>query len=260
MGDPPASRDARWRIRRFDDIDSTNRYTLDAARAGAAPGLVVVADHQTAGRGRRGRTWTAPAGSSLLVSLLLAPPAVADDVHRLTMAAALALQAAVGQVAGVDTALKWPNDLVVGDRKLAGLLAEADVHAGSVRHVIVGIGCNVAAVDFPPELATTATSCAHEAGRPVDRGALLDAFLSLLAVRLDALDEVPADYRARLSTVGRAVRVELESGAVEGVATDVDASGRLVVQPTDAPPLVVAVGDVVHLRPITDRGSTPPAR
>ena len=130
--------------------------------------------------------------------------------------------------------LKWPNDLVVGDRKLAGLLAEADVHAGSVRHVVVGAGCNVAPVEFPPELAAIATSCARgERDSPWDRGALLDAFLSFLAVRLDALDEVAADYRAGLSTVGRAVRVELGSGAVEGVATDVDASGRLVVVPTD---------------------------
>ena len=89
MGDPPATRDVRWRIRRFDDIDSTNRYALDVARAGEAPGLVVIADHQRAGRGRRGRTWTAPAGTSLLVSVLLAPPPE-TDADLLTMASALA--------------------------------------------------------------------------------------------------------------------------------------------------------------------------
>ena len=260
MGDPPATRDVRWRIRRFEDIDSTNRYALDAARAGEAPGLVVVADHQRAGRGRRGRTWTAPPGTSLLVSALLAPPTRSGDAHALTMASALALQAAVAEVAGVDAALKWPNDLVVHDRKLAGLLAEADVHAGIVRHVVVGIGCNVGWVDFPPALADTATSCAREAGRDVDRGALLDALLRALGARLDALDAVPGDYRAQLSTIGRAVRVELVGAAVEGVATDVDAAGRLVVQPASGDPVVVAVGDVVHLRALTGRGSTPPAR
>lgn len=260
MGDPPATRDVRWRIHRFEDVDSTNRYALDAARSGEPPGLVVVADHQRAGRGRRGRTWTAPAGTSLLVSILLAPPARADDAHLLTMAAALALRSAVSEVARVDAALKWPNDLVVGDRKLAGLLAEADAHAGTVRHVVVGIGCNVGWVNFPPELADSATSCAREAGREVDRAALLAALLRALAARLDALDEVPRDYRSSLSTIGRAVRVELVDDAVEGVATDVDASGRLVVQPAHGHPVVVAVGDVVHLRPLTGRGSTPPAR
>ena len=259
MGDPPATRDVRWRIRRFEDIDSTNRYALDAARAGESPGLVVVADHQRAGRGRRGRTWTAPAGSSLLVSVLLAPPGT-RDAQVLTMAAALALQAAISEVAGVDAAVKWPNDLVVEDRKLAGLLAEADVRGGAVQRVVVGIGCNVGRVDFPPELADTATSCAVEAGRDVDRGVLLDALLRFLAARLDALDDVPSDYRTQLSTIGRTVRVELTGGAVEGVATDIDASGRLVVQPASGNPAVVAVGDVVHLRPVTDRGSTPPAR
>jgi BirA family biotin operon repressor/biotin-[acetyl-CoA-carboxylase] ligase len=258
MGDPPATRDMRWRIRRFEDIDSTNRYALDAARAGEAPGLVVIADHQRAGRGRRGRTWTAPAGTSLLVSVLLAPPPD-TDAHLLTMASALALQSAVRDVAGVAAALKWPNDLVVGDRKLAGLLAEADVQAGAVRHVVVGIGCNVGWVDFPPELAT-ATSCAAEAGRDVDRDRLLDALLGALAARLDALHRVAGDYRAALSTIGRTVRVELGSGAIEGVATDVDASGRLIVTPAGAAPVVVAVGDVVHLRPLTDPDSTPPVR
>jgi BirA family transcriptional regulator, biotin operon repressor / biotin---[acetyl-CoA-carboxylase] ligase len=260
MGDPPATRDVRWRIRRFEDIDSTNRYALDAARAGEAPGLVVVADHQRAGRGRRGRTWTAPPGTSLLVSVLLAPPTRTGDAHVLTMASALALQAAVSEVAGVHAALKWPNDLVVHGLKLAGLLAEADVYAGTVRHVVVGIGCNVGWVDVPPELADTATSCAREAGRDVDRSALLDALLRRLGARLDALDGVPGDYRRQLSTIGRAVRVELVDAAVEGVATDVDAAGRLVVQPASGDPVVVAVGDVVHLRPLTGRGSTPPAR
>ena len=129
-----------------------------------------------------------------------------------------------------------------------------------MRHVVVGLGCNVGWVDFPPELVATATSCEREAGRAVDRAALLDAFLTGLAGRLDALGDVPAAYRTALSTLGRAVRVELASRTVEGIATDVDGSGRLVVAPPDADPVVVAVGDVVHLRPLTGRGSPPPAR
>ncbi len=136
MGDPAATWGAgagadRFAVRRFASIDSTNRWVLDEARAGAPEGLVAVADHQAAGRGRRGRTWEAAPGSSLLVSVLLRPgawrPALGPDrVHLLTMAAGLALADAVGLVAGIEAGLKWPNDLVVGDRKLAGLLAEAE--------------------------------------------------------------------------------------------------------------------------------------
>jgi BirA family biotin operon repressor/biotin-[acetyl-CoA-carboxylase] ligase len=260
MGDPPASRGVHWRIRRFAEIDSTNRYALDAARGGEPPGLVVVADHQHAGRGRRDRVWTAPAGSSLLVSVLLAPPPAPDGVQVLTMAAGLALTAAVRKVAGFDAELKWPNDLVVGDRKLAGLLGEADIRGGRVRSVVVGIGCNVTGDGFPPELRKTATACDREAGHAVDRGALLEALLDELGAGLAALDAVPARYRARLGTLGQRVRVELTSGTLEGVAVDVDEHGRLLVQPPTGSPVAVAAGDVVHLRAVMDRGSRPPAR
>jgi BirA family biotin operon repressor/biotin-[acetyl-CoA-carboxylase] ligase len=255
MGDEPATRGNRragsvtWRVQRFAAIDSTNRWLLDEARAGAPAGTVAVADHQHAGRGRRDREWTAPPGTSLLVSVLLRPALGAERVHLVTMAAALALAEAVDTVAGVHAELKWPNDLVVGDRKLAGLLAEADVGAGGeVRAVVVGAGCNIEWYEFPSELAGQATACNLEAGPSVDRDAVLDAFLGRLATRLDALDEVLAAYRDRLSTLGRRVRVDLGDRVVEGVATDLDEAGRLVVVPDGRAPVVVAVGDVVHLR------------
>jgi BirA family transcriptional regulator, biotin operon repressor / biotin---[acetyl-CoA-carboxylase] ligase len=248
MGDASASR-ARWHVQRFAEIDSTNQWVLDQARGGADTGLVAVADHQTAGRGRRGRAWTAPPGSSLLVSVLLRPALDAGRVHVVTMAAGLALLDAVEAVAGVRASLKWPNDLVVGDRKLAGLLAEADVAAnGEVRAVVVGAGCNVEWHEFPPELAEIATACNLEAGRSVDRAAVLDVFLDRLAVRLDALDTVVDDYRSRLATLGRRVSVDLGDRTIVGVADDVDASGRLVLTGPHGERVVVAAGDVVHLR------------
>ena len=255
MGDAEASPGVRWRLRRFDEIDSTNRYALDAARAGTAAGLVVVADHQQAGRGRRGRAWTAPPGSSLLVSVLLRPRLAADQVHVVTMAAALALVDAVRLAAGVDADLKWPNDLLVDERKLAGLLAEADITGGVVRAVVIGVGCNVTWGGFPSELEDIATACDREAGRPVERTALLDAFLARLGARIETLDRVPGDYRSRLATIGRRVRVELTDRTLEGVATGVDDHGRLVVQPGTGPSVTVAAGDVVHLRGVTDPGS-----
>jgi BirA family transcriptional regulator, biotin operon repressor / biotin---[acetyl-CoA-carboxylase] ligase len=240
----------QWQIRHFDSIDSTNEYVLEAARAGAAAGLVAVADHQTAGRGRLGRSWEAAAGSSLLVSALLRPDLPVERLFLLTLAAGLALADAVGAVAGVSTGLKWPNDLVVDDKKLAGLLAEADLSAGAARAVVIGAGCNLTANSFPPELAARATAVELEAGRAVDRDALLTAFLGALAERLDDLDAVLVDARTRSATLGRRVCIELPGDEVlDGEATALADDGSLVVRDDDGREHAVAVGDVVHLRP-----------
>lgn len=246
----PGGAPAAWEIRRFASIDSTNRYLLDEARAGAPDGVVAVADHQRAGRGRLGRTWEAAPGSALLVSVLLRPALAPERLGLLTMAAGLALSDAVRSVADVDARLKWPNDLVVADRKLAGLLAEADLGAGEVRAVVVGAGANLAVDAFPPELADLATSVAGEAGRSVDRDAVLDAFLDALDARLADLDAVPAAYRARSATLGRRVRVELGTDRVRvGTAVDLTPVGALVVRDDAGTEHTVSVGDVVHLRP-----------
>jgi BirA family biotin operon repressor/biotin-[acetyl-CoA-carboxylase] ligase len=233
----------RWDVRRFAEIDSTNRYVLDEARQGAPAGLVAVADHQTAGRGRFDRRWEAPPGSSLLVSVLVRPAAPGDGSHQVVMAVALALAQAVDDVAGVTPELKWPNDLVVGDRKLAGLLAEREGDA-----VVVGAGCNVEWKSFPPELTETATACNLEAGHSVDRDALLDRFLDHLAAALDAFDRVPERYRERLATLGRRVRVERADDSLEGEAVDVTRDGALVVRLDDGHEELITAGDVVHLR------------
>src|SRR5687768_7800540 len=192
-------------VRRVDEIDSTNTALLAEAKAGAAEGVVLVADHQTAGRGRLGRSWAAPPGASLLVSVLLRPSIALDQAHRLTMAAALGAATACEEVAGVRPALKWPNDLIVGDHKLAGLLAESVLSGRTLEAVVVGMGLNVGWA--PPGAARL--------GPGVDRRRLLDVFLEGFEVELDDLAGVPARYRSRCSTIGRRVRVELAEGSVE---------------------------------------------
>jgi BirA family biotin operon repressor/biotin-[acetyl-CoA-carboxylase] ligase len=230
-----------WRVEWFTTLDSTNRRALDAARGGAADGLVVVADEQTAGRGRLGRTWEAPPGSSLLVSVLLRRE---GDPGRAVMAAGVALAGAVEEVAGVGAGVKWPNDLVVGERKLAGLLAEVDGDA-----VVIGAGCNVNWESFPDELAATATACNLEAGRPVDRDALLATYLDRLAEARATGAAVVDDYRARLTTVGRAVRVHHVRGDdVVGTAIGVTDDGALVVRDGRGVDHTVVAADVHHLR------------
>jgi BirA family biotin operon repressor/biotin-[acetyl-CoA-carboxylase] ligase len=237
----------RWQIHHFTELDSTNRYLLEQARGGAADGLVAVANVQTAGRGRLDRRWEAPAGSSMLVSVLLrsGPDDDAARAGRVVMAAGVALSRAVEQVAEVRAGLKWPNDLVVGDRKLAGLLAERDGDA-----LVVGAGCNVNWESFPPELAGSATACNLEAGRAVDRDALLVAFLSELAAALADPAVVLDAYRDRLATLGRRVRVEQPGGgSVEGVATAVADDAGLVVRDDAGAEHTITAADVVHLRP-----------
>ena len=161
--------------------DSTNRVAMEMAENGAKHGTVVVADAQTAGRGRMGRRWVSPAGKNLYVSLLLRPSVPTVDAPRLALVAGVALADAVEAV-GVPAALKWPNDLYCGGRKAAGILAEMASDPDGVRHVVIGVGLNVNVVedDFPPDLRGTATSlriCAGRAFRRVDVLArLLDAF------------------------------------------------------------------------------------
>ncbi len=204
--------DIRW----FAELDSTNRVAADLARAGAPDGVVVGADHQTAGRGRRGRTWESHPGASLLVSVILRPaPAL------VTLAAGVAAAEACG---ASDVGLKWPNDLMLGDAKLGGILSELVGDAA-----VVGLGLNLS-------WAPAGAACL---GKGADRKALLHAYLA----GLDSPGDVLARYRSRCTTLGRQVRVEVPDGALEGLATDVDEHGRLLV---DGRP--VAAGDVVHVR------------
>ncbi len=245
-----------WDIRRFDEIDSTNIYVRDQARRGAPAGLVAVADHQTAGRGRLDRRWESPPGANLLVSILLRPQCEGADVHLCTGAVALAAADACREVAGVEAALKWPNDLLVGGSKLAGVLAEAEFTLGSLSAVVVGIGINVA-WPGPAGAGGTCLDQVAAGGPPVDRSLLLDRLLGALGPRCGLLDgpagrrALAEEVRRRCATLGQAVRVIMPGQELTGRATAIDDAGHLVVE-TATGPRLVAAGDVVHLRPARD--------
>ena len=227
-------------LREFEAIDSTNSYLLAEAKAGAAEGVVAIADYQLKGRGRLGRTWTAAPGASLLASILLRPSDLpAERRHLLTSAVGLATLSAVESVALVTAEVKWPNDLLLGDRKLAGILAEAEGDA-----VVVGLGVNVASA--PPG----AAAVNDEAGRPIDRGQLLEALLINLDGWYGRWDDVARTYRVRCATVGREVRVDLPGRTLTGLAEAINDRGHLLVRPPGgADPVEVTAGDVVHIRP-----------
>jgi len=233
---------------------STNADLLARAAAGAAEGTVLAAEAQTAGRGRMGRTWVSPPAAALMFSVLLRPAAVPPGRRGwVPLLAGLAAAAAVRALTGVDARLKWPNDVLVGDRKLAGILAEQAADA-----IVVGTGINVSTTraELPVE---TATSLALEGAAGTSRPELLVAVLGEIQHRYlawaggaspgdpDACG-LRAEYRRRSATLGRRVRVEFPGGdTASGTALDVDADGRLVISGADGP-LAVSAGDVVHLR------------
>jgi BirA family biotin operon repressor/biotin-[acetyl-CoA-carboxylase] ligase len=259
--------DVRW----VASTGSTNADVLALARDGAAEGVVVVADHQTAGRGRYDRTWVAPPGGSLLASVLLRPPSPVASAT--TMATAVALAEAVEETTGVSPGLKWPNDLVLpgegGERKLAGILAEADWPASAtisagwrepMEHeravVVVGVGLNVS---WPEDdeatraVADTAVALNWVTPVPIDRVDLIVAFLRRLEGSYGQLvsggpGAAMDEWRRRSATLGRRVRVDLGPDYVEGTAVDVTAEGHLVVEALGGRRRTFAVGDVIHLR------------
>jgi BirA family biotin operon repressor/biotin-[acetyl-CoA-carboxylase] ligase len=239
------------------ETGSTNADVAQAARAGAAEGLVFVAEHQRAGRGRAGRRWSSPPGAGLAVSVLLRPGVPATRWGWLPLLTGVALAESVGRVAGVAAALKWPNDLLVGDRKSAGILAEAVGDAA-----VVGIGLNVTlrADELPTP---AATSLALAGAASTDRAALLVGLLAGLeqwyARWRDAGGDAEAcglraAYLRSCATIGRPVQVLLPDGTtLAGTATTVDLDGRLVLA-TPTGSRALAAGDVTHVRPAGSGG------
>jgi BirA family biotin operon repressor/biotin-[acetyl-CoA-carboxylase] ligase len=239
-----------WSVKVVDAVPSTNAYVADLAREGAPERLVVVAEHQTHGRGRLDRVWETPARSALTVSILLRPTVDPERWPWLPLVTGLAVADAVP---GGDVRLKWPNDVLVGEKKAAGILVER-VETPDGPAAVVGAGANVTMTE--DELPVpTATSLALE-GIEVSRDQLLvdfvaafDRHLGSWADARGAAGAVRDEYVARCATIGQDVRVGVPSGApVEGRAVDIDPGGRLVVETAEGR-TAVGAGDVVHVRP-----------
>jgi BirA family transcriptional regulator, biotin operon repressor / biotin---[acetyl-CoA-carboxylase] ligase len=245
-------------------ITSTNDVAARLADAGAAEGTWVVADEQTAGRGRRGRTWASPPGAGLYLSVIFRPSstAVRDDgtTSLLTLMAGVAAAQGVRAATGLAPGLKWPNDLVIeppGERsgfsrfrKLAGILAEGSASAGELQSVVIGIGINLTSAAYPPDVDARATSIEGELGRPVDRAAVLVDVLAALAAWRRAL--VDGRQRELLDTWrtlgpssrGRRVRwMRTPDRAIAGITQGIDDTGALLVK-TDAGIERIIAGDV----------------
>ncbi len=216
-------------FRYFDVIDSTNDIALDWLRKGAPGGAVVLADEQKRGRGRLGRTWHAPAGSALIVSIVL--DVLPDTVGRVTQLGAVAVCETL-EAAGVPgVGIKWPNDVQVGGKKVCGILPEAAWSGDHLLGVVLGIGLNVR-IDFRRTgLEDSATSIEPALGRPVDRVELLKALLERVDAWIPriASADLHDSWRARLTMLGQQVIVRDVDGDIHGLAVDVDAQGALMV-------------------------------
>jgi BirA family transcriptional regulator, biotin operon repressor / biotin---[acetyl-CoA-carboxylase] ligase len=247
------------------ETGSTNADLLARARAAAPEGVVLVADHQTAGRGRLNRRWQAAPGSSLLLSMLTRPTrpptGLANDrLHLVSLAVGVAAAEAIASVTGVAAGLKWPNDVVIDvggeTRKLSGVLADSLVSGGEVDALVVGIGINVNwPAEVPAELADRGTALNRLVGHEVDRTRLLVEVLRRTAEHYGRLAgaagraELTGRYRRLSATLGRRVRVEVSGETIIGDAFDVNSDGHLLVI-DDCPdrPREISVSDVIHLR------------
>jgi BirA family transcriptional regulator, biotin operon repressor / biotin---[acetyl-CoA-carboxylase] ligase len=242
------------RVAWYDSVSSTNDVAEGAAAAGADHGTVVVADAQDRGRGRLGRDWHSPSGAGLYVSVVLRPTEIfgatgmdsLSGASWITLTAGVAFADALRRATGLPAAVKWPNDLVVGLRKVCGVLAEASTVGGQLRHMILGYGVNVLAATYPPQIAHRATSIEAELGRAVDRAEIFGESLAYLAERLRQLSAggfgaILDAWRALSPTsIGSRVEIASADGWVEAVTAGVDGDGALLVKSGDVTRRMVA--------------------
>ena len=228
-------------IVRLDQVDSTQTVAFALAERGATDRTVVVADQQAAGRGRRGRVWQAPARTSLLASILVRSRLPQALLATLSPTTAVATAEALRRVAPLEPRLKWPNDVLVGGRKIAGILLESRAVASSAPVLVIGVGINLGQREFPPELAGRATSVALETGHAVDRETMLAALLEEFdawRARLEGegFGPVRERWKSLSDTIGRHVTVD----GVSGTATDLDGDGALLIDVGDGVRRVIA--------------------
>lgn len=244
-------------IMMFDRVDSTNRIALEMASQGLPGGIVILAEAQEKGKGRLGREWFSPEGMNLYFSLLLRPYQPARDFPLYSLATSVALIEAIQRTTGLAVQIKWPNDVVLEDKKLAGILLESEVRGDQSPSLVVGVGVNVniGLTDFPPELQKSATSLRMALGRPVDRADLLIELFNQLVEQYRLVDDkalLIQAVRQHCQTLGRRVRVQTARQEFEGWAEDLQEDGALLIRMGDGNQRRILVGDVTHLREVKE--------
>lgn len=248
-------------FRYLDETDSTNDRALSWLAEGAPEGALVVAEHQTSGRGRRGRKWEAPPGDALLFSVVLRPRGQAQVVELLTTAAGVACARALASF-GFEVGLKWPNDVIVGDEKLVGILVESRVTGGSIAGAVAGIGMNVRwpqgveGAAFPTPATSLARLAEGSGGEVPGRAALLGAVVAELERAYEGLatdsgrEDVRREAAQRSTVLGREITVRFADGSsVSGRAEQLTSSGALALAQSDGATVILGVGEIERVRP-----------
>ncbi|MEK8127363.1 biotin--[acetyl-CoA-carboxylase] ligase [Paenibacillus filicis] len=239
-------------IKYSEEVESTQLVIQQLVQAGAEEGALALAELQTAGRGRLGRVWHSPKGKGLWFSVLLKPEWLnLADTPQLTLLTAVAVCRAIRAVTSLDVGIKWPNDLLVGGKKIGGILLEASVENGSLRHVIAGIGIsvNLAPEDYPAELLEKATSLSIAAGTKIDRAALLNRILTELEqvyalYRTEGFAPVKLLWEALTVSLGRRISSTTAQGPIEGFAERIDDHGALSLRMDDGSVRILYSGDI----------------
>jgi BirA family biotin operon repressor/biotin-[acetyl-CoA-carboxylase] ligase len=238
-------------MRCYESTDSTNQRAQEIAERDGEDGTVFIAEEQTSGKGRLGRQWTSPPGVNLYASLLLRPVISPLDAPKLTFVAALAVVEAVASLTGLQATVKWPNDVLLNGRKLAGVLSEMRAESDRVHYVILGVGVNLnmSREQFPSDLRYPATSLRIETGQPVSRSGFVRQFLERFEEHYfrflqEGFDVIRPDWDRLCDLVGRRVRVDMETESLSGEAIGLDEDGSLLVRSDDGRMQNIYAGDV----------------
>ena len=237
------------RIIHFDSVGSTNTIAHRKASEGCGEGLAVIAEEQTEGKGRLGRKWVTPKYSAIAMSLVLKPDISPEDAPGITLVMGLAVCRALNSTSGLDAKIKWPNDVVIGGKKVCGILTEMSAGVDMVNYIIVGAGVNVNIFEFPEDIKKTATSLSIETGGRVSRKDVLASILLEFEKLYDTfketrLDEIIDPYKKLSSTLGKMVRVSSAAETYEGLAVDITHDGVLLVKCQNGEERRVLSGDV----------------
>ena len=245
--------ESRWvgqHVEFLKETDSTNTEGRRQAEKGAADGTLVVAERQTAGKGRRGRNWTSPPGSGIWMSLILKPDLEPACAPMVTLIAGLAVSRGIEDYCGIYTQIKWPNDLTLSGKKICGILTEMSADMEMIRYVVVGIGINVNITNFPDEIAKTATSLYLESGKTIKRSGMIACIMKRMEEYYEAflsvgdLSCIQKEYEKRLVNRDREVLVLAPKGQYQGICRGINKEGELLVEREDGTISQVMSGEV----------------
>lgn len=234
----------------FEEVDSTNNVAKKMAEEGAPHGRLVIAENQNAGKGRRGRTWSSPEGTGIWMTFILRPQISPQAASMLTLVAAMAVRKAIYLETGLETVIKWPNDIVAGGKKICGILTEMSAELEWINYVVVGIGINANIRKFPDEISDKATSLILETGRTVDRSRMVSAYGNAFEEYYNRFLEtgnlalLKDEYNSSLANFHNQVRVLDTAGEFVGISKGINDAGELVVTDDEGTERIVRSGEV----------------